>query len=103
MKDLKLYDVPKISTIQDMVLNSVDSYDEKLALEDLNKTPISSITYGELLNNILRFGNALKSLGLKERSHIAIIGENRTQWAISFLTCMCLKVIHIKKLQNCLI
>ncbi|MBI9071659.1 MAG: AMP-binding protein [Melioribacteraceae bacterium] len=89
MKKLKLHDVPKIETIQDMVFNSVDSYNEKLALEDLSKTPISSVTYGELFNNILRFGNALKSIGLKERSHVAIIGENRVQWALSFLTCMC--------------
>lgn len=80
--------VPEINSIQDMLLLSSDKYADKLALQDLSNTPIPELTYSELLNKVLRFGNALKKLGLKERSHIAVIGENRVQWAISFLTCM---------------
>ena len=57
-----LYDVPEISTIQDMVLLSAKEYSDKLALEDLNKTPIGNLTYDELLQNILKFGSALNNL-----------------------------------------
>lgn len=88
MKKLKLYDVPKISTIQELLIRSAEEYQDKLALEDLNPSPIPSVMYGELLNYVLKFGSALQELGLPERSHIAVIGENRVQWAISFLTCM---------------
>ncbi len=85
---MKLNDVPQISTIQEMVLRSSSEYKNKIALEDLQDTPITSVTYGELLDNILRFGTALKNLDLSERTHIAVIGENRVQWAIAYLTCM---------------
>ncbi|HPN37770.1 MAG TPA: AMP-binding protein, partial [Melioribacteraceae bacterium] len=94
-KNLKLYDVPKIATIQEMVLNNTQKYSSKLALEDLNNTPISKVTYAQLLDNILRFGHALNQLGLKERSHIALISENRVQWAISFLTCACFNYVVV--------
>lgn len=87
-KSTKLFEVPQIKTIQELLLNSASVYQDKLAMEDLTETPISKVTYNELLKNVLKYGSALKKLGLKERSHIAIIGENRVQWAISYLTCM---------------
>ncbi len=87
--NIKLYDVPEISSVQNMVVRSSSVFGQKLALEDLKQTPISRLTYSELLSNILKFGTALQKLGLKPRSHIAIIGENRVQWALSYLTCMC--------------
>jgi long-chain acyl-CoA synthetase len=87
-KEQKLYQVPKIESIQDMVIQSAKRYGSKIALEDLNPTPINKVSYSELLNNVLRFGSALKELGIKERTHIAVIGENRVQWAISYLTAM---------------
>jgi long-chain acyl-CoA synthetase len=85
---LNLYEVPRINSIQDMVLQTCKRYSNKLALEDLAPTPINSVTYSQLLDNILRFGQALKNLGLGERSHIALIGENRVQWGITYLTAM---------------
>jgi long-chain acyl-CoA synthetase len=87
-KKLDLYDVPKISSIQDMVLQSCRKYSNKTALEDLSRTPIPNLTYGQLLDHILRFGQALRNLGIPERAHIAVIGENRVQWGITYLTAM---------------
>ncbi len=83
-----LYSVPDVKTVQEMLLLSTDKYAGKPALQDLNNTPLQELTYSDLLDNVLRFGNALKKLGLPERSHIAVIAENRVQWALSFLTCM---------------
>jgi len=86
--NIQLYHVPKVHSIQDMIFQSAKKYEFKLALEDLNNTPIKKVTYGELADYILRFGNALTKIGLKERAHIALIGENRVQWSISYLTLM---------------
>lgn len=94
-KEFKLYNVPKIDSVQEMVLLSSKRFGTKLALEDLNETPINRLTYRELLQNILKFGSALTQLGLKERTHIAVIGENRVQWAISFLTGMCFNYVIV--------
>ena len=94
-KEIKLYPVTRIDSIQDMVLKSAKNFGSKLALEDLNDTPINKVTYRELLDNILRFGRALQDLGIKERTHIAVIGENRVQWAISYLTAMCFNYVVV--------
>jgi long-chain acyl-CoA synthetase len=94
-KELKLYSVPKIESIQDMVILSSKKFDSKIALEDLNSTPISRVTYRELLSIVLKFGTALREMGIKERTHIALIGENRVQWAISYLTALCFNYVIV--------
>ena len=86
--DLKLFQVPYISSIQDMIVNSCVKYKDKIALEDYLGFSVSRVTYGELLEFIIRFGKSLFNLGIKERDHIAVIGENRVQWGITYLTAM---------------
>lgn len=93
--NLTLYKVPQIKSIQDMVLQNTAKYNSKLALEDLNNTTINRLNYGEMFDNILRFGAAIKSLGINERTHIAVIGENRVQWAVSYLTIMCFNCVVV--------
>jgi long-chain acyl-CoA synthetase len=88
-KQLKLHKVQPFESVQDMLLKSSALYGDKLALEDLKDTPIPRVTYNSLLRNVLKLGTALQSLGIKERSHIAVIGENRVQWGIAYLTAMC--------------
>lgn len=99
-KDAPLFDVPHIDSIQDMVIGSAHRYGNKLALEDFNQTPISKVSYDALLENILRFGVALTNLGIKERDHIAVIGENRVQWSISYLTAMVFNLVVVPVDKN---
>ena len=94
-KDVPLYDVPHIDTIQDMVIQSSLRYEHKIALEDLNATPIHEVSYHTLLKHVLKFGVALRKLGIKERSHIAVISENRVQWGITYLTAMCFNYVVV--------
>ncbi|MER3525101.1 MAG: long-chain fatty acid--CoA ligase [Ignavibacteria bacterium] len=89
------YDVEPISTLAEMLTKSVEKYPNKLALEDLNPTPIARVTYRELYDHVLMFGSAMKSLGLKERDHIAFIGENRVQWAITHLACVTFNFVAV--------
>src|SRR5512135_2953449 len=85
----KYFDVPFIESVQHMIVRSARMFGNKIALEDLKETPIPRVTYATLLKQILRFGTALRKLGLKPRSHVALISENRVQWGISYLTCLC--------------
>ena len=87
-KKLPLFDVPQIESIQDMLLRSAKVYANKIAMEDLTNYPISRVTYSELKDYIMKFGSSLQKLGVKPRDHIAVVGENRVQWAIAFLTAM---------------
>ena len=92
---VKYYPVTGINSIQEMLLKSVDKFGSSLALCDLIDTPISRVTYSELLSKVLRFGNALNKLGIKEGSHIAIVGDNRVQWGIAYLTAMCFNMVVV--------
>ena len=85
---IKLFDVHHIDSIQDMLIKSAELYKDKLALEDLTTYPISKLSYKELLDHVLRFGKGLENLGIKPRTHISLIGENRVQWGLAYLTAM---------------
>jgi long-chain acyl-CoA synthetase len=91
----KLYQMPHIDSIQDMIIKSSGTYGDKLALEDLKDTPIPKVSYNSLLKNILKFGTALRDLKLPERSHIAVISENRVQWCLTYLTSMCFNYVIV--------
>lgn len=95
MANIVLRSVPTIESVQEMLLRSAKVFGHKTALEDLKETPIPKVTYASLLKNVLKFGTALRKLGLKERSHVAVISENRVQWGISYLTCMCFNYVVV--------
>ncbi len=98
--DIPLFDVPHIDSIQDMIIQSARRFKTKPALQDLSETPIREVTYESLLENVLRFGTSLRNLGIKERDHIAVIGENRVQWAISYLTAMAFNMVVVPVDKN---
>lgn len=93
--NLSLYDVPHITSVQDMLVKSAAKYGDKIALEDLKETPLAKVTYRSLLRNVLKFGVALRALGLHERSHIAVISENRVQWGVAYLSAMSFNYVVI--------
>lgn len=95
IKDYPLYNVPAITTIQEMLLRCVKEYRNKLALEDLNNTPISSVSFNQLYEYVVRFGKALFDTGIKERDHVAVISENRVQWSLTYFTTMCFNLVAV--------
>jgi long-chain acyl-CoA synthetase len=94
-KEIPSFPVPAIVSVQDMLQQSARTFGDKLALEDCAATPISRLTYAGTLAHVLRFGTALQKLDIPERSHIAVIGENRVQWALTYLTAMCFNYVIV--------
>ena len=95
IKEYPRYVVPSITSVQDMLLRSAKVYGDKLALEDLADNLISSVTFKQLHDYVIRFGKSLYELGLKERDHIAVISENRVQWSLTYLTSMCFNMVIV--------
>lgn len=95
IKEYPRYVVPSITSIQDMIVRSSKVYGDKIALEDLTATPISSVTFKQLYDYVIRFGKSLFDIGLKERDHIAIISENRVQWSLTYFTTMCFNMVVV--------
>ena len=84
-EEYPLYPVEPIANLQDLLRVAVRRHGDRLAIEDLNETPIHRLTYAELLDRVVRFGRALRRAGLGPRDHVAVIGENRVQWAVAYL------------------
>ena len=99
-KELNLFEVPRISSIQELIIRSYEKYKNKIALEDYINYPVSKVTYGQLYEYILKFGKSLNELGIKERDHVAVIGENRVQWGITYLTSMAFNLVIVPVDKN---
>ena len=81
-----LYEVRDIADIKDMLAQSISLYGQKPAFLVKKKSggPYTPVTYAELGKDVEALGTAFLSLGLADEK-IAIIGENRYEWAISYL------------------
>lgn len=76
----------QIRDIRDMVLSSVEIYKDKPAfwVKQKDKEGYQPISYNRLKEDMNALGTALIDLGLKGK-RIAVIGENRYEWAVSYL------------------
>jgi long-chain acyl-CoA synthetase len=75
-----------IKTIPDMIESSVDRYGDKTAYITPRNNNIHKLSYGEVLEYVKRIGRYLKYLGVGRGDNIAILGENRPEWGISYFT-----------------
>lgn len=89
MKPTTLYDVKNVGNLKEMLNQSAALYGEKSAFL-LNKKngEFDSISYSQFKEDVDAFGTALLSLGLKNKC-IAVIGENRYEWCVTYLATIC--------------
>jgi len=80
------YDVPEINTLKELLKMCTVRYSSDIAFNFRNKPRTDTITktYSEFSYDVNAFGSSLIKLGLKN-SRIAIIGENRYEWIVSYL------------------
>lgn len=75
----------QIATIQEMLERKSSLYADRIAYSiRKNDLSVSSFTFSEVFTLFTGFSAHLKALGLKKREHVAIVGENSPQWAISY-------------------
>ncbi len=75
-----------IKTIPEMLENSADRYGDRTAYLIPRKDNIHTLTYGEVIEYVKRIGRHLRELGIGKGDNIAILGENRPEWSISYFT-----------------
>jgi len=87
MKNIPLYDVRPINNLKEMLETSVSIYNEKAAflVKQKGEDKYKPISFNQYRSDIYSLGTALISLGLKNEK-IALIGENRYEWAVSYLS-----------------
>jgi long-chain acyl-CoA synthetase len=81
-----LYETRQINDLKDMLESSVKLFGDRTAflVKDMPGGPYREIKYRQLKEDVDALGTALLNLGLKNK-RIAIIGENRYEWAVSYL------------------
>jgi len=88
-KDIIHYDVRKIRDVKDLINSSAEIYQDKAAyLVKNSMREYEAVSFNTTKKNMDELGTALINLGIKGEK-IAVIGENRYEWAISYLAVIC--------------
>src|SRR5688500_10765397 len=84
------YPAAPIRDIREMFVRSTDEFAERNALQHKKEGRWIPITYRQLRVAVEEVAAGLASLGLEpEEGKLAIIGENRPEWAFSYLAAAC--------------
>ncbi len=85
----RLYDYIEITDLKDMLKKSGEEYANQIAYQiKIEEGSYRNITHKEVREMIDALGTALVNMGLKDK-RIAVIGENRYEWEIAYLSIVC--------------
>lgn len=86
----KLYGYDDYKNLKEMLNNSKEKYGKCVAYKFKTEIPgkFREKTFDEVSEEVNALGTALISIGLKDK-RIAVIGENRYEWALSYLAVVC--------------
>ena len=85
MKHPPLFPTYPISTLQDLVEEVATRYRDKVALATKEKGAYHTTSYLQLKARVLELSAGLAALGTRDGDLVALIGENTTEWALSYL------------------
>jgi len=74
----------EINTLPEMIELSVNENEGNTAFLTPRDGGLHQLSYTDVLERIRKMARYLKELGLEKGDHIAILGENRPEWGISF-------------------
>ena len=87
--DKKLYSYTEITDLKDMLNKTKNMYKDKIAYKiKIEEGKYKTYTHKEVREIIDSLGTALIDIGLKNK-RIAVIGENRFEWEIAYLSIVC--------------
>lgn len=90
------YSAVPITDVRDLFLKSTHRFANKVALQHKKGGRWIPITYRELRAAVERTGCGLAALGLVPvESKLAIVGENRPEWAVSYLAAACTGIVLV--------
>ncbi len=85
----RIYEAMKITDLKDMLKKSGKKYADRIAYQiKIEEGNYQNITHREVREKIDALGTALMDIGLKDK-RIAVIGENRWEWEIAYLSIVC--------------
>ncbi len=85
MKHPPLFPTYPFATLQDLVEEVASRYKDKVALATKDKGAYQTTSFLQLRARILELSAGLAALGTRKGDPVALIGENTTEWALSYL------------------
>ncbi len=83
------------ATLTEMFLNTVKTHGSKMSLMAKVGGQYQGFSYQELGDRVKHFALGLASLGVKRGDRVALLSENRPEWAISDLAILSLGAINV--------
>ena len=84
----KIYKCLEIKDLKDMLKKSGEKYGDKIAYKIKKDNQYKTYTHKQIRQMINCLGTRLIDLGLKDK-RIAVIGENRYEWEVAYLSIVC--------------
>jgi len=75
-----------IKTLTEMIENSVDLYKDRTAFLIPRNNSLYQLSFNQVFESVTRVGRHLRELGLERGDKIAILGDNRPEWGISYFS-----------------
>lgn len=75
---------PHFRTLPEMLEASAQKFEQKLCYLIPRGGTIYELSYREVIDYVKKLGAYLKELGIGKGDHVAVLGENRPEWGISF-------------------
>ncbi len=89
MKSERIFKVPEVQNMKEVIYNAVKNYSENIAFvikhQNGKEVEYENVTYKRFLEDINKLGTAFYKLGLKGK-RIAVIGKNRYEWALAHIS-----------------
>ena len=90
------YDAVPITDLRDMFIKSSEKFADKAALQYKKDGRWIPITYSDLRFAVEQVAAGLAAFGLRPvESKVAIVGDNRPEWAISYLAAACTGLVCV--------
>ncbi len=86
-----------LGTVSQLILEAVDAYGDALALRGFvgESNDFRDYSYRETLDVAARLAVGLRGLGLEPGDRVAILSENRTEWALTDYGCLLARVASV--------
>jgi len=84
------------STLAILFLDAVERYGDAAAFQRfVSEGVLEDISYREALTTVKRVGAGLEALGVTRGDRVAILAENRPEWAMADYGCLCAGVVDV--------
>jgi len=91
-----------VQTIVDFIYNSCRQHADRIAMQNKTRGQWKGISYTKLWDTVEKLAAGLRGLGIKEKSHVALLGPSSPRWVVSYLSILragCIAVPIDKELK----